>query len=72
MSTSLYPHPPRVSGAVTAFSSGRDTEVLPRCESHAGLHSGDVLEGVLGGRQPCLVGGEYLQSEIKTRPSASL
>lgn len=66
MPTSLYPCPPWVSGAVTALSPGRDTEVLPRRESHARLHPGGVLEGVLGGHQPCLVSREYLQPELKS------
>ena len=66
VSVSLYPRPRRVSGAVTALSSGRDTEVLPRCESHAGLHPGALLEGVLGRRQPCVVSGEYLRPELET------
>lgn len=42
-----------------APSSGRDPEVLPRRESHAGLRPGAVLEGVLGRHQPGLAGGEY-------------
>lgn len=70
--TSLYPPPPRVSGTVTALSSDRDTEVLPRRESHARLHPGDVLEGVLGCRQPCLVSREYLRPELKSGSSTPL
>lgn len=56
---SLCPRPQRDPGAVTALSSGRDPEVLPRCQSHAGLHPGALLEAVLGRHQPGLAGGEH-------------
>lgn len=54
--------PPRCNPEMSP-SSGRDPEVLPRRESHAGLHPGAVLEGVLGCHQPGLAGGEYLRPE---------
>lgn len=55
----LNPRPQRDPGAVSALSCGRDPEVLPRCQGHAGLHPRALLEAVLGCHQPSLAGSEY-------------